>query len=155
MTLRVEYSLGHSEYNAFLFASVGEEKRGMQLTVLSALTRLGFDAWDEAARLSGLPRDTATRELATTIGRLPEEDFKATEAERIAARLVGSLPRRSAPTVPQMNIGERIAPATKKTRLRNLMAWGAVALAAFLLVFALQSNRNVESVPFTSAPSQQ
>ena len=25
MTLRPEYSLGHSEYNAFLFAAVGEE----------------------------------------------------------------------------------------------------------------------------------
>ena len=32
MPLRPEYSLGHSEYNAFLFASVGEEKSGLQLT---------------------------------------------------------------------------------------------------------------------------
>ena len=43
MTLRPEYSLGHSEYNAFLFAAVGEEKVGLPLTVLTALTRLGFD----------------------------------------------------------------------------------------------------------------
>ena len=28
MTLRPEYSLGHSAYNAFLFAAVGEEKVG-------------------------------------------------------------------------------------------------------------------------------
>ena len=52
MTLRPEYSLGHSEYNAFLFAAVGEEKVGLPLTVLTALTRLGFDPWQEAARLS-------------------------------------------------------------------------------------------------------
>ena len=45
MTLRPEYSLGHSEYNAFLFAAVGEEKVGQPLTVLTALTRLGFDPW--------------------------------------------------------------------------------------------------------------
>ena len=45
MTLRREYSLGHSEYNDFLFASVGEEKIGMSLTVLTALTRLGVDPW--------------------------------------------------------------------------------------------------------------
>jgi hypothetical protein len=38
MTLRPEYSLGHSEYNAFLFAAVGEEKVGLPLTVLTALT---------------------------------------------------------------------------------------------------------------------
>ena len=43
MTLRPEYSLGHSEYNAFLFAAVGEEKARLPLTVLTALTRLGFD----------------------------------------------------------------------------------------------------------------
>ena len=48
MTLRPEYSLGHSEYNAFLFAAVGEEKVGLPLTVLTALTRLGFDPWREA-----------------------------------------------------------------------------------------------------------
>ena len=38
MTLRPQNSLGHSEYNAFLFAAVGEEKVGLPLTVLTALT---------------------------------------------------------------------------------------------------------------------
>jgi len=37
MTLRPEYSLGHSEYNAFLFAAVGEGKVGLPLTVLTFL----------------------------------------------------------------------------------------------------------------------
>ena len=37
MALRPEYSLVHSEFNDFLFALVGQEKSGMQLTVLSAL----------------------------------------------------------------------------------------------------------------------
>ena len=45
MTLRPEYSLGHSEYNAFLFAAVGEEAVGLPLTVLTALSRLGIDPW--------------------------------------------------------------------------------------------------------------
>ncbi len=52
MALRPEYSLVHSEFNDFLFALVGQEKSGMQLTVLSALARFGFDPWREAARLS-------------------------------------------------------------------------------------------------------
>jgi hypothetical protein len=72
MTLRPEYSLGHSEYNAYLFAAVGEEKVGLPLTVLTALTRLGFDPWREAARLSDLPRETAARAFAVTIAMLPE-----------------------------------------------------------------------------------
>ena len=52
MTLRPEYSLGHSEYNAFLFAAVGEENVGT-LTVLTALTRLGQVA---RRRLEGIRR---------------------------------------------------------------------------------------------------
>jgi len=51
MTLQPQFSLIHSEFNEFLFASVGEEKNGVELTALSALTRLGFDSWREAARL--------------------------------------------------------------------------------------------------------
>ena len=92
MTLRPEYSLGHSPYNAFLFATVGEEQVGVPLTVLTALTRLGYDPWHEAARLSGLPKETAARAFAVTIAMLPEGDWKASESEAIAARLVSWLP---------------------------------------------------------------
>jgi hypothetical protein len=80
MTLRPEYSLGHSEYNAFLFAAVGEEEVGLPLTVLTALSRLGIDPWQEAARLSDLPRETAARVFAQTIAKLPEGDWKASDA---------------------------------------------------------------------------
>ncbi len=71
MTLRPEYSLIHSEFNDFLFAVVGEDESGMQLTVLSALTRLGFDPWREAARLSELTKGAAISALAVTISALP------------------------------------------------------------------------------------
>jgi hypothetical protein len=94
MGLRQEYSLGHSEFNDFLFAFVGEEKSGLQLTVLSALARLGFDPWEEAARLSKLPQESATSALTETIAGLPEGDWKASESRSIAARLVDRLPRR-------------------------------------------------------------
>src|SRR5580693_5592197 len=103
MTLRPEYSLGHSEYNAFLFAAIGEEKVGLPLTVLTALTRLGFDPWREAARLSDLPR--AARAFAVTIAMLPEGDWKASESEAIAARLVNWLPGRSAAVMPSVEAG--------------------------------------------------
>jgi hypothetical protein len=80
MALRPEYSLGHSKYTAFLFAAIGEEKVGLPLTVLTALTRLGFDPWREAARLSDLPKETAARVFAVTIAMLPEGDWKASES---------------------------------------------------------------------------
>ena len=90
MTLRPEYSLGHSEYNAFLFAAVGEDKVGLPLTVLTALTRLGFDPWREAARLSDLPRETAARAFAVTIAMLPEGDWKVSDSEAISTARSGT-----------------------------------------------------------------
>src|SRR5712671_4050404 len=84
---------GRPEFDAFLFASVGEDKSGVELTVLSALTRLGFDPWQEAARLSELPRETATRTLAAAFALLPEGSWKLAQMSALAARLVDCLPR--------------------------------------------------------------
>ena len=138
MTLRPEYSLGHSEYNAFLFAAVGEEKVGLPLTVLTALTRLGFDPWREAARLSDLPRETAARVFAVTIAMLPEGDWKASESEAIAARLVNWLPGRSAAVIPSVGPGRAVgaAPAASEmiqSRAATLLTWGVLAVAVLLL----------------------
>ena len=105
MTLRPEYRLGHSEYNEFLFATIGEEQIGMSLTVLSALTRLGFDPWREAARLSDLPKEIAARRLATILATLPEGDWKASESEAIAARLVSWLPGQSTQAIAPAEAG--------------------------------------------------
>ena len=91
-TLRPEYSLGHSAYNDFLFGSLGEDAAGTEITVLSALSRLGIDPWPEAARLAALPRDAAASALAATIARLPDGMWPDAEAAKIAARLVTSLP---------------------------------------------------------------
>lgn len=138
MTLRPEYSLGNSPYNAFLFATVGEEKVGVPLTVLSALARLGFDPWGEAARLSELPRETAARVFAVTIAMLPEGDWKASDSEAIAERLVSWLPGRSAAVIAARE-GARAAGATPldnartSTRAVSWLMWGGLGLAVLLL----------------------
>src|SRR5712672_9319 len=67
MALAARFSLLHSDLNDFLFASVGEEQNGVTLSVVSALTRLGVDPWEEAARLTPLPRARAAEALATLI----------------------------------------------------------------------------------------
>src|SRR3546814_7899302 len=79
MALRSEYSLGHSQFNDFLFAYVGEEKEGLEVTVLSALARLGLDPWEEAARLSTLSEEAATSALTATIARVPEGNWRSEE----------------------------------------------------------------------------
>ncbi len=131
MALRPEFSLIPSEFNEFLFAPVGEEGNGLQLTVLSALTRLGFDPWLEAARLSDLPKETAVRALAAAIAVLPEGDWKESDSWAIAGRLVNRLPRRSAPAVqsPQRESSSR--DEKTKSETTKWLVW--VVLAAALL----------------------
>ncbi|OFW99640.1 MAG: hypothetical protein A3D94_12720 [Alphaproteobacteria bacterium RIFCSPHIGHO2_12_FULL_66_14] len=149
MTLRPEYALGHSRYNAFLFASVGEEGNGLSLTVLTALTRLGLDPWQEAARLSDLPRETAARALAATIATSPEGDWKASDSGVIATRLVDWLPGRSAPAVPlpmSSPVSSSRVDASKTGSLAagRWLVWGAVAVAVVCLTLYLQPDNNLE-----------
>ena len=141
MTLRPEFTLGHSPYNAFLFARVGEEQVGMPLTVLSALTRLGLDPWQEAARLAAMPRETAARVFAVTIAMLPEGDWKASDSEAIATRLVEWLPGKAAAPLPR---GDTRAPRGRKMKvsLPTVLACGLLAIAlAFLALQLLGADR--------------
>ena len=160
MTLRPAFGLGHSEYNPFLFAVVGEGERGLPITVLSALTRLGIDPWEEAARLSDLPRDVAARALAETISALPQRDPKAPDSEALAARLVNWLPARSAPVIPAVPAAERMetrrmAPEKPKSRLAIALPWLALALAALFLFLYLQADNNLEPATPADRPSEQ
>ena len=94
MALPAQFSLLDSEFNEFLFATVGEERVGVPLSVLSAFTRLGLDPWLEAARLSDLPRESAVAALSGTIARLPFACWELSETPGIATRLIEALPRR-------------------------------------------------------------
>ena len=154
MTLRPEYSLGHSTYNTFLFAEIGEDRTGAQLTVLSALTRLGFDPWKEAARLADLPRDVAATALAAMIAKLPQEDCKTADPAAIAQRLVGSLPGKSAVPIPRAD-GAPPRGDEKKATVATWLVWGTTAAAVILLFLYLQPDRNLEpgaNRSWTSAP---
>ena len=168
MTLRPEYSLGNSAYNAFLHAEVGEEANGTRLTVLTALTRLGVDPWQEAARLADLPRDVAVTALAAAIARLPEGNWKAADAEAIAMRLANFLPNHSsaplaqpAPRAQSRGTGTAAAPAAAavpssatpsairaKANLSTWLLWGVAMVALYFLFQQMQPDHNLE--PSTS-----
>jgi hypothetical protein len=91
-TLPRAFSLLDSEFNAFLFAPIGEEENHASLTVLSALSRQGIDPWKQAAGLSRLPREAAAQRLDTIIESLPDGNWSKAESAAIAARLVALLP---------------------------------------------------------------
>jgi hypothetical protein len=92
MTLPARFSLLHSDVNDFLFASVGDQQNGMPLNVVSALTRLGVDPWEEAARLAALPKSLAAEALEPMIARLPIYRQQQSDNLAISQRLVGLLP---------------------------------------------------------------
>jgi hypothetical protein len=94
MTLPAEFSLLHSDLNDFLFASVGNEQNGMPLNVVSALTRLGVDPWEQAARLADLPKALAAEALEPMIARLPIGRPQPSDILAISQRLVELLPAR-------------------------------------------------------------
>jgi hypothetical protein len=92
MTLPVRFSLLHSDLNDFLFASVGDQRNGMPLNVVSALTRLDVDPWEEAARLAALPKSLAAEALAPMIAQLPIFRRQQSDNLVISQRLVELLP---------------------------------------------------------------
>lgn len=166
MTLRPEYSLGHSAYNGFLHAEVGEDGNGTRLTVLTALTRLGVDPWQEAARLADLPRDVAVTALAASIARLPEGNWKAADAEAIAMRLANFLPTHSSAPLqqPKPRAGAPRAPAAAavpssaprpKTSLSTWLLWGVAALALYFLFLQFQPNHDLEPSTGRDSTTQQ
>ena len=97
MALPARFSLLHSDLNDFLFAPVGEEHNGVTLSVVSALTRLGLDPWEQAARLTPLPKARAAEALATLIARLPIRRTLSSDDLAISQRLVELLPAQTAP----------------------------------------------------------
>src|SRR3984885_14678954 len=79
------------KFDEFLFTPIGEEENGTMLNVMSAFARRNVDPWEEAARLSRLPRDVATRELCAMVAELPSGANCASPGA-IAERLMSPLP---------------------------------------------------------------
>jgi hypothetical protein len=171
MALRPEYSLGHSAYNDFLFGSLGQDAAGTEVTVLSALSRLGIDPWEEAACLAALPPEAAAEALGATILRLPDGLGPGTDVPMIAARLVALLPKGAVAEIPQTKEARlasleaavkserarrkaepgasvtamRATAPRPKASLTTWLMWGALALALYFLIVQITPTRNLES----------
>lgn len=131
LTLPSPFTLPRSQFNEFLFASIGTDGNGMPLSVVSALARLEVDPWQEAARLSELPKERAAAALDGLIRRLPPGGWDPGEIRAIAARLIDLLPRRD--TAARAHPGDR--------RKTSPVIWIlVVALGAALLFSALANG---------------
>jgi hypothetical protein len=132
MTLSARFSLLHSDLNEFLFASVGDEQNGMPLSVISALTRLGVDPWEEAARLAALPKAVAAEALAPMIARLPIGRPQPSDNLAITQRLVELLPLSGQSAPPGRKRGAKDKRYVQAVMLLACLALGAAVLSSML-----------------------
>jgi hypothetical protein len=139
MTLRRAFRPLRPDLDGFLFAQVGEEIGGVPLSVISGLTRLGLDPWEEAGRLSLLGDHEAAEQLARLIAEMPGESHGLNEARVIAIGLVGLLPKRDASPVfaPQMQIRRRYWPCPLRFGRRSYFWVACFALMAVALLNAV------------------
>lgn len=80
------------EFERFLYASVGEDRNGYVVTVLSTLARLGLDPWAETADLVTLGREAARTRLGTLLARFRDVPTLASDHGMVARDLSQLLP---------------------------------------------------------------
>jgi hypothetical protein len=133
MALSARFSLLHSDLNDFLFAAIGNEENGMPLSVVSGLTRLGLDPWEEAAQLASLPKALAAEALAPIIGRLPFDRPERSDHVAISQRLVELLPEQRAAASP----GRQQTDPNGTKVWQTILLLGCLALGVAMLVGVL------------------
>jgi hypothetical protein len=128
-----------SQYDAFLFASLCETDE-MTLSVLSLLARQDVDPWQEAARLTQLPKAQATNSLAARIWKSNSEQWSQSEASTIAARLIELLPSHSRSSAAWANDGN------------GRLTYWMVAWLLFMSI-AMSGNSMQKATSGSSAPA--
>jgi len=118
-----------------LFSAVGAEEDGIPLSMVSALTRLGLDPWDEAGRLSSLSKREAVEQLARLIAELPDSHRPLAEARKIADGLVEQLPQHDTdPPSPSREVSRRYRWPTLPQRSQFLIFFVVAAAAALVSI---------------------
>jgi len=116
------------EFDRFLHASVGEDRNGYAVTVLSTLARLGLDPWNETAELVTLGRDAARARLGTLLARFRDVPALASDHGRVARDLSQLLP--------EARTSGAMQRATSKVALGRPGTSGAI-WAVLAIIFAL------------------
>jgi len=140
MALRESFRPLRPDLDKFLFAGVGAEQNGIPLSVVSVLTRLGLDPWDEAGRLSSLARREAVEQLARLIAALPGTVRPLAEAREIASELVEQLPTHESDPPPRPGQARRRYRWPTVPRQSQFLTFCVVIAAAALVSIVLHSG---------------
>jgi hypothetical protein len=113
----------------------------LSLTVLSALAQANVDPWQEAARLSAMPKVTAGKALVSMFDRIPGRDWSPSEEATIAARLVELLPprgrRMESPTTTRAGLSVPL--------LLVWLTWVSIAIAMSIMSVPRHPTATVDS----------
>lgn len=135
------------EYNAFLYATIGADPSGSELTVLSAMARMNLDPWQEAAKLADLPAKAAAGKLASLIAALPGGPSIPDEPGQIAARLIKLLPQQSRLSLPLPQQSRLNLPPYLLSAARVLSSKGAMYVVLLLIALTLGAKWFVTNKP--------
>jgi hypothetical protein len=127
------YETLDSRYDEFLFAEIGEQQNGMPMSMASALTRLGLDPWEEAARLAAMPAAAAVGALSARVARMSDLTLRASESKKLVAGLVPLLARGARPSA---NAAPARAAPWWHAFLQIEPRWLKVAIAVGVIVAA-------------------
>lgn len=117
-----------AEFERFLHASVGEDRNGNIVTVLSTLARFDLDPWDEAAKLASLERGAASSRLGSLLSRFRDVPSLGQNHERVSQDLTLLLPARRTSNLAS---GEAVTDWT-------MFSKGAIWLALLFVMFFIQ-----------------
>jgi hypothetical protein len=142
-----------SEFNAFLFSTIGEGRNGMPLSVVSLLARRDLDPWLEAASLAAMPADAASQRLDSLIRALPDQPLTLPDSRTIATRLIALLPRWTDPNIRPPEKQAR-ATAAVALRRRNIVVGMILVICLLFLMGAQLATFSNESstLPAADAP---
>ncbi|MFW2448268.1 MAG: hypothetical protein ACN4E6_13175 [Qipengyuania pacifica] len=126
------------QYEAFLYAPLGEDHQGLSVTVLSMLARLGVDPWTEAADLSKLPRRAAQQRLEALIGKFRDVSTQVSDRGRIALKLLAFLPK---PAKSTSSDSESAAPKLVIPLRKPWFPWVVAAALIFIWITMLAQGQ--------------
>jgi hypothetical protein len=115
------FASSNADFERFVYADVATEPNGMELSVLSALSRQGLDPWQEAQRLAQLPPFAAADGLAQTLRAVPAVRALRLDVKMIAERLVALLPAQGTVTEGQSPSKLALTPVQVPRALTFLM----------------------------------
>jgi hypothetical protein len=127
-----------SEFNAFLFSPIGDDRNGMPLSVVSLLARRDLDPWEEAASLAEMSTDAATRRLESLIQALPDQPLTLPDPGSVADRLIALLPRRTYLKIQGPEQHAKAYDAKALTPSRRTIVIAAIVLVSMILLMGAE-----------------